>query len=94
MRLSVLIVALGHASMAFATPPMVTGDITRPEYVDATFLAKTMFQSTAPTLYAPLLIPQDMRSRLILGATSLGISGGIEACIGLARLERESGVLS
>ena len=93
MRLSVLIVALGHASMAFATPPMVTGDITRPD-VDATFLAKTMFQSTAPTLYAPLPILQDMRSRLILGATSLGISGGIEACIGLARLERESGVLS
>jgi len=39
-------------------------------------LAREMFQSTAPRLYAPLTIPTELRSTLVLGASELDISGG------------------
>jgi hypothetical protein len=35
-----------------------------------------MYQSTAQRLYAPLTIPTDFRSTLVLGASALDISGG------------------
>lgn len=67
---------LGHTSVALALTPTVTGNVARPECVDAAALAKSMFYSTASRLYAPLLIPPGMHSTLTLGASELDISGG------------------
>lgn len=67
---------LAHAAPALASFPIAAGDISRPECVDAMTLAKAMFASPAQHLYAPLEIPEGMRSRLVLGASELDISGG------------------
>lgn len=62
---------------AIASPkPKITGDISSPECVDAFRLATSMFNSKASTLYAPLVIPHNMHSELILGASDVDISGG------------------
>lgn len=68
-----VILALVTALAAF---PTLSGEPTRPECAEARLLAQTMFQSDSPTLYAPLLLPPDMRSSLVLGATERDISAG------------------
>lgn len=51
-------------------------DVTRTECVEAMKLARAMFNSSAPRLYAPLVLPEGMQSRMLLGAAELDISGG------------------
>ena len=75
-RLSIAVCLLLQATVTIASLPFATGDISRPECIDAMKLAKEMFQSTAQRLYAPLTIPTNLRSTLILGAYELDISGG------------------
>lgn len=65
-----------HATTVLASLPLATGDISRPECIDAMKLAKAMYESTAQRLYAPLEPPKEMQSRLVLGASGLDISGG------------------
>jgi len=75
-RLSIAVCFLLQATVAFASLPSANGDISRPECIDAMKLARKMFHSTAQRLYAPLTIPTDFRSTLVLGASELDISGG------------------
>ena len=65
-----------HATTVLASLPLAAGNTSRPECIDAMRLAKAMYESTAQRLYAPLKIPKEMQSRLILGASELDISGG------------------
>lgn len=74
-RLSIVAFFFLQATASSASP-LATGDISRPECVDAMKLARGMFQSTAQRLYAPLSIPADLQSTLILGASELDISNG------------------
>lgn len=73
MRVVGVVFALVTAVAAFPARP---AEVTRPECADARLLAQTMFQSDSPTLYAPLRLPPDMRSSLVLGATERDISAG------------------
>lgn len=75
-RLSIAVCFLLQGAQALAALPLATGDISRPECIDAMKLAREMFQSTAPRLYAPLIIPAGLQSTLVLGALELDISGG------------------
>lgn len=75
-RLSIAVCFYLQATAALASLPSATGDISSPECIDAMKLAKAMFQSTAQRLYAPLTIPADFQSKLVLGASALDISGG------------------
>jgi len=63
------------SSTAYAAP-LAKGDVSRSECIDAMKLANAMYASAAPRLFAPLEIPKEMQSRLILGASELDISGG------------------
>lgn len=72
-RVAAVALAIASALLAF---PARSGEATRPECEDARLLAQTMFQSDSPTLYAPLHLPPDMRSSLVLGATERDISAG------------------
>lgn len=56
--------------------PKVVGDVSGPECRDAALLAGSMFRSNAIRLYAPLVIPDGMRSTMVLGAEDTDISGG------------------
>lgn len=56
--------------------PKLTGDTTSVECSDAYLLAKGMFNSPSQTVYAPLRIPDGMQSQMILGTSTLDISGG------------------
>lgn len=84
-----------QAATAFASSPVATGDTSRPECVDALRLAKAMYESNAPRLYAPLKIPKEMQSRLILGAFDLDISGGnaLDNSPEFEKLSRERGAI-
>lgn len=64
------------SSTVNAYTPKIFGNITSPECSSAFRLAKSMFKSTAPRLYAPLKIPNNMNSELVLGTSALDISGG------------------
>lgn len=75
-RLSITACLFLQATVALASLPFATGDISRPECIDAMKLARAMYQSTAQRLYAPLTIPADLQSTLVLGASALDISGG------------------
>jgi hypothetical protein len=75
IRLSIAVCLFLRAAAAFALP-FATGDVSRPECVDAMKLARTMYYSTAQRLFAPLTIPTDLHSTLVLGASELDISGG------------------
>lgn len=87
-----LTLLLGHTHFALGAPPTVMGNATSAECVDATVLAASMFASTSKRLYAPLLIPQNMRSTLILGASKLDISGGdaLQATDAFERLPQQT----
>jgi hypothetical protein len=63
-------------AMATGSSPKMSGDVSSPECSDAFLLAKTMFNSKSSRLYAPLSIPDRMKSELVLGASGLDISGG------------------
>jgi hypothetical protein len=85
MRIRVRILAAGIGLVALATAstvaaagkwPHLTGDAAAPECADARLLARTMFESGAPRVYAPLRIPAAMASELVLGAMDQDISGG------------------
>lgn len=76
VRLGIAACFFLQATVALAALPFASGDTSRPECVDAMKLAREMFQSTAQRLYAPLTIPTDLQSTLILGAYDLDISGG------------------
>lgn len=54
-----------------------------------------MYESTAPRLYAPLKIPKEMQSRLILGAFDLDISGGnaLDSASEFEKLPRNTGAI-
>jgi hypothetical protein len=72
-RIFALALGLALALLAF---PARSSD-TRPlECEEARLLAQTMFGSDAPMLYAPLHLPRDMQSTLILGTAEDDISGG------------------
>lgn len=73
MHALALAFALVSASLAF---PAQSSEAARPECAEARLLAQAMFQSDAPRLYAPLHLPAEMRSELILGTAELEISGG------------------
>jgi hypothetical protein len=75
-RLGTAVCFFLQATAAFASLPFATGDISRPECIDAVKLARAMYQSTAQRLYAPLSIPIDLQSTLVLGASARDISGG------------------
>jgi hypothetical protein len=75
-RLSIAVCFLLQATVALASLPSANGDISRPECMDAMKLAREMFHSTSQRLYAPLTIPTDLRSTLVLGASELDVSGG------------------
>jgi hypothetical protein len=65
-------------AMAAGLLPKMTGNISCQECSDAFRLAKCMFHSKSPRVYAPLNIPDGMNSELVLGATAFDISGGDE----------------
>lgn len=75
-RFCILIGLSLQVTVAFSSIPFATGDISRPECIDAMKLAETMYQSTAQRLYAPLTIPTDLQSMLVLGALAQDISVG------------------
>ena len=75
-----------HGPLAAASLPQLAGDRSRPECTDAMLLARHMFQSTAPRLYAPLTMPEDTQSTLLLGASELDIQNG-NALTGTAEFE-------
>lgn len=75
-RLGTAVFFFLQATAAFASLPFATGNISRPECIDAMTIAKSMYQSTAQYLYAPLSIPTDLPSTLVLGASEIDISGG------------------
>ena len=54
-----------------------------------------MYESTASRLYAPLKVPKDMQSRLILGAYDLDISGGnaLDSSSEFEKLPQSSGAI-
>ena len=72
-RIFPLALGLAAAVLAFQAR---SNEPTRPECEDARLLAQTMFQSDASMLYAPLHVPPDMRSELILGTADLELSDG------------------
>ena len=61
-RLSIAVCFFLQATAALASLPFAMGDISRPECIDATNLAKAMYQSTAQRLYAPLTTPADLQA--------------------------------
>lgn len=65
-RLGIAVCFFLQATAALASLPFATGDVSSPECTDAMNLARVMFQSTAQRLYAPLTIPTNMRSTLVL----------------------------
>lgn len=67
---------LGPIALAGNVWPKISGNIASQECSDADHLAKTMFNSLSPRLYAPVIIPDGMHSKIVLGASSLDISGG------------------
>jgi len=75
-RLCIAIFFCLKATVVLASLPSATGDISSLECRDAIKLARAMFQSTAPRLYAPLTMPVDFKSTLVLGASELDISSG------------------
>lgn len=75
-RLSIAVWFFLHAATALASLPFATGESSSAECIDAMKLAKAMYQSPAQRLYAPLAIPQDMGSTLVLGTAEPDISGG------------------
>lgn len=75
-RLGIAVCFFLQAAAAFASLPFATGDFSRPECIDAMTIAKAMYRSTAQHLYAPLSIPTDLPSTLVLGASEIDISGG------------------
>jgi hypothetical protein len=82
------------SSNAYAAP-LAKGDVSRPECIDAMKLANAMYASAAPRLFAPLEIPKEMQSRLILGASERDISGGdvLENGPEFEKLPRETGAI-
>lgn len=56
--------------------PEISGDVSSAECSSAFRLAKSMFNSKASRLYAPLRIPEEMNSEMVLGSSALDISGG------------------
>ncbi|QYK11888.1 hypothetical protein K0I63_14115 [Shewanella rhizosphaerae] len=58
------------------TFPTISGNVSSQECSDALTLARSMFNSKSTQLYAPLDIPENLNSNLILGSSALDISGG------------------
>lgn len=56
--------------------PIVIGDTSCMECKDALVLGVSQFNSKSSRLYAPLTVPADLSSRMVLGASDLDISGG------------------
>jgi len=75
--------------------PLSKGEVSRPQCIDAMKLANAMYASTAPRLFAPLEIPNEMQSSLILGASERDISGGDVLQNGpeFEKLPRETGAI-
>jgi hypothetical protein len=68
---------LAAAAAAAASPvPRLSGAVDRTECADALKLASSMFTSRYFHLYAPLSLPDNMHSKLVLGVPDLDISGG------------------
>lgn len=65
-----------HAPVAFAAGPVASGEASRPVCDEAMQLARAVFESTAPRLYAPQRLPDGLPSRLVLGELAEDISGG------------------
>ncbi len=76
VRLGIATWLLVQATVAFASLPSMTGDVSRPECIDAEKLARDVFQSTARRLYDPLKLPAGLQSTLLFGAPRLESSGG------------------
>jgi hypothetical protein len=63
--------------MVVARPsPRIFGKVSTPECVDAMAIAEHMYASTSAYLYAPLQLPDQLGSTMVLGATDVDISGG------------------
>lgn len=77
IRCSVIAFLCVGSSVAANKYPEMSGNISSPECSDAFLLSKSMFSSKAPSLYAPLVIPEDIRSTFALGAYEYDISGGM-----------------
>ena len=76
-KLFFAVISLWLTATATAGPlPRLSGAVDRPECADALKLASSMFTSTSFYLNAPLRFPDGMRSKLVLGATDLDLSGG------------------
>lgn len=65
-----------HLPMADAAGPVAFGEASRPVCTEAMQLARAVFDSTAPRLYAPLRLPEGLPSRLVLGELAEDLSGG------------------
>lgn len=76
MFLIAAVCILVSTAVVAAPEPKMSGDVSSSECSSAFRLAKAMFNSKAPRLYAPLVIPDKVNSELVLGATALDISGG------------------
>ncbi|WP_155952585.1 hypothetical protein [Pseudomonas sp. URMO17WK12:I4] len=76
LRMGAAYLLLLHATVAMGALPYASGDVTRTECVEAMKLASAMFYSSAPRLYAPLVLPEGMKSRMLLGAAELDLSAG------------------
>jgi len=76
LRMGVACLLSLQATVAMGALPYASGDVKRTECVEAMKLASAMFYSAAPRLYAPLVLPDGMQSRTLLGTTELDISAG------------------
>lgn len=67
---------IGHVQAGLVTEwPKLTGDQQGP-CAQALQIAHAAFKASAPQLYAPLALPPALTSTLVLGTTTLDISGG------------------
>lgn len=76
IRLGFALYFIMQSNIALASLPYAIGEIESPECTDAMKIATKIFQSQAQRLYAPLTLPEDLQSNLILGSTKYDISEG------------------
>lgn len=71
-------VFISTPSIAADSNLQISGEKSSQECKDAFHLAQSMFYSKSHRLYAPLSIPNGMQSEMVLGTSTLDISGGDE----------------
>lgn len=69
VRSLILTCLLAGPSVAVSKYPIMSGDTSSPECSEAFALATSMFNSTNPRLYAPLVIPKEVHSTLAFYAS-------------------------